>query len=352
MIEFLIEKIQDKYYLQNEGTLDISYTIQKLTSCTVFTTVRDGSVSPTERVELFFKEDGDYQIVLNDGTNPEFIVPIQYFLNLQMSIIENILHLVCESNCGCVDCFDIDSKDIYCRLLIARARMDAYKRLTSPQGESFYNAVYEYTKCLVLPPLYCGVHEEIIRGESNCNVELVKQLLSLDYLAMYFFEISQVSSTEDIDYVKNKFKVDRIFCCIQNLGINIEQIEQLINNNMGQFTINSASYVNQPPSQVGDITLSVGNRATTVITLAMLTTGTIPQYQDPEGDPVASVRIDSLPADGELRFNSNPVSVGQVIPVADVSNSLLVYVSPDQDGLDSDTFNFSLSDTGSGQFSS
>ena len=119
---------------------------------------------------------------------------------------------------------------------------------------------------------------------------------------------------------------------------------------MGLFTINNGAYVNQPPSQVGDYSMSVANRATTVLTLAMFTTNTTPAYSDPEGDAASAVRIDTLPGDGVLKLSGVNVTVGQIILAADINAGNLTYVSPNQDALDTDTFDFSVSDTGSGLF--
>lgn len=351
MIQYSIRKTQDKYFITNEGASTINYETKKLYDCVNFLSIFDGEILAGQEVEITFTGDGEYQIVLALIGSVDVTIPIKYFLSLQLSFIESVADTICECGCGCDDCSET-SKDKLCNLLMARAKIDVYKRLTNPEAVAFFDAVYGHTKCLVKKPVYCSVAEELILGAANCNEKLIKQLLALDYLALYFFEHAQVCLTDDKDYVKCKFKTEKIFCCIQSLGIDIGNIEQLINDNMGLLTINSGAYVNQPPSAVGDNTISVANRASTVITLAMVTTQTIPVYTDPENDPVADIRIDSLPADGVLELNGTPVTAGQIIPVADLNANLLVYISPNQDALDNDGINFSLRDTGSLQWSS
>lgn len=338
----MIEKRQDDYYIVNNTSVAITYKVEQLKNCTNFDGILAGTIEPGDEVLLVFTEDAEYKVIL-DNTE-EFI--ILYYVNLQTSIICSINDILCGCDCEC------SSSSEFCDLLKLRAKIDVYKRLTNPYGVAFYDTVYDCVKCLITKPIYCSIAEELIRGESSCNEKLIKQIIALDYLAMYFYELAQVEDQEDIDFIKNKFKIEEIFCCIQKLGIDVGEIETKINNNMGNFTINSQSYVNLPPSQVGDNTISVANRSTTVLTLAMFTTQTTPVYTDPENDPVIDVRIDTLPADGELQLNGTPVTVGQVISVTDINNSLLTFVSPNQDALDSDTFTFSLRDSGSGQFSS
>ena len=109
----------------------------------------------------------------------------------------------------------------------------------------------------------------------------------------------------------------------------------------------SPAVVNQPPSAVGDNTITASNRATTELTLAMFTTDTTPVYTDPEGDPVDALRVDSLPADGTLLYNSIAVVVNQIISAADITAGLFEFTSPNQDTINTTSFSFSLRDTGS-----
>lgn len=346
MAQFDFNKKQDIYSVTNEEIVPITYEVKKLYDCTSFLTISDGTIEPGETEVFDFIDDGEYQIVVTGEIDSNTIY-IKRYLKLLTSIIEGILDNICDCKCGC-ECSD--DEDPLCRLLMLRAKVDVYKRLINPGGVAFFDAVYTQTKCLIEKPIYCAVDKEIILGEADCNTEIIKQLLALDYLAIYFFEIAQACLTEDKDYVREKFNTKTIFCCIQALGIDVGDIEELINEKMGTLTINSGAYVNQAPSSIGDYTLSVANRAVTVLTLDMFTTLTTPAYADPEGDAPQAVRINSLPADGVLKLSGTNVITGQVIPVVDINLGNLTYESPNQDALDGDDIDFSVSDTGSGLF--
>ncbi len=346
----------DKYYIENLDETPLNFEVRKSLKCQPleFVTIYTDTAEKGEKKEIFLNEDGLYQVYLIDD-NPDTLqvegVPltIKKYDRLLSSIIEGMGQEVCECNCGC-DCNE--EHDDNCGLLMLRAKMDVFKRLISPAGASFFDAVYHYVGCLIEDPIYCAVDSEIITGESDCNKKLVKQILALDYLALYYFEMSSACLHEDKNYIREKFNTKKIFCCIQSLGIDVGIIETLIKNqNMGTFTINSAPYVNRAPSSVGDYELDVNNRAVTPLTLAMFTTLTTPAYADPEGDAVKEVRIDTLPQDGVLKLSGVPVLAGAVILVADVNLGNLVYESPLQDAFDTDSFEFSLSDVGSGEFS-
>lgn len=123
--------------------------------------------------------------------------------------------------------------------------------------------------------------------------------------------------------------------------------------NMATFTITVDAQVNQPPSSVGDGSTTTSYGTTIVFTRAMFTTATTPPYADPEGDAAATLKILSLPAQGELRLNGIAVLVNDEIDFADIDSGLFTYV-PDNGTTTaySPDFNFAIADAGSGQFTS
>ena len=344
MIKFNFKKTKDSYLVTNEEILPISYEIKKLYDCKDFLAISGGVLNSQENKDFTFTEDGEYKIIFNEVD----IILIKHYEKLLTSIIEGVTHNVCNCQCGC-ECSEEEDNSL-CDLLMLRAKIDVYKRLINPQGVAFFDAINQHTRCLIEKPIYCQVDKEIILGKSECNQKIIKQLIALDYLAIYFYNFKQYCLTEDKEYIRDKFNTKTIFCCIQSLGIDIKSIEKLINEKMGILTINSAAYVNLAPSSVGDYSLNVGNRTVTTLTLPMFTTLTTPAYSDPEGDAPQAVRIDTLPVDGVLKLSGTNVVSGQIIPVVDINLGNLTYESPNQDALDNDEINFSVSDSGSGLF--
>lgn len=115
---------------------------------------------------------------------------------------------------------------------------------------------------------------------------------------------------------------------------------------MAQFTITSNAQANLPPSVVGDNTINTDLSTTYVFTLADFTTNTTPVYTDPEGDPVLSLRVESVPATGELQLSGSPVSIGNEITATSISGGLFTYV-PSGVIAYMETFDYTLADTGS-----
>ena len=122
---------------------------------------------------------------------------------------------------------------------------------------------------------------------------------------------------------------------------------------MAIFTISTAAQVNLPPKELGNITKSVANGSTYTFTLADFTTSTIPQYQDPEGDALARIKIGSIVAiNGVIQLSAVTLATNAEVTSADIVAGNLTWVD---DGINtfahSSTFNFTASDTGSLTFS-
>lgn len=110
--------------------------------------------------------------------------------------------------------------------------------------------------------------------------------------------------------------------------------------------------VNQPAS-IGDITLYAENRSTTIINIDMLTNQLTPPYNDPEGDALDAIRIDEISTanKGKFFYNNAEITEGLIIFKQDIIDELFVHVASDINDISSDVFNFSVRDTGSGQWS-
>lgn len=122
---------------------------------------------------------------------------------------------------------------------------------------------------------------------------------------------------------------------------------------MAIFAITTNAAVNQPPNQIGNKTLNLDYNELYIFTLANFTNGTLPPYQDPEGDPAEQIKILTLPTVGTLSFNSGPVISGDELDLTDITAGLLTYQCDpaDLDGYVDNTFTFDLSDSGSNTFS-
>ncbi|MEZ5908176.1 MAG: tandem-95 repeat protein [Hyphomicrobiaceae bacterium] len=96
--------------------------------------------------------------------------------------------------------------------------------------------------------------------------------------------------------------------------------------------------VNDVPAGT-DATITLDEDSSRALTLADF------GYTDPEGDPIAAVRIDTLPVAGALLLNGLPVGAGQVISVADIIAGKLTFTpAHNANGTGYASLTFSVSD--------
>lgn len=351
MIDYTLTFKQDVYYITNNEAESVYLTITDVDDCTEDKVLTELTLEPAIEYQLPLVNDGIYLVELDniyagippdpDPQHSSFV--IKYYLNLEKSMIEDIFSVLCNCECGCSDCVDLSAES--CELLLtARVKTDSFIRYSSPRYDSYVNTANEAFRCLSQPQLYCDIFEENVSGKNQYSEKLAKQMLALDYLGIYFQELQGLTEQEDIDYIDEKFQSSSVFCCISKLGINIKEIENLINEKMGALTINTGAYVNQPPT-TGNNTLATANRTSITFNMAMFTTQTVPPYNDPEGTPAIAVRFDTLPGDGIIRLNGTPILAGEEIEESYITAGLLIYSPPDQDPADSDVFNFSVQDS-------
>lgn len=109
--------------------------------------------------------------------------------------------------------------------------------------------------------------------------------------------------------------------------------------------------INLGPRNVGDGEIDITVGSTTVFTRAMLTSELSPQYDDPENDSALNLLIEEVPIYGNLYLNGVLVVEDQVISFADIDLGNLTYVnnSVSNNG-DEESFNFRISDSGSGEY--
>ena len=123
---------------------------------------------------------------------------------------------------------------------------------------------------------------------------------------------------------------------------------------MGVITFNASGRSNSRPSQSGWLSLNMSYNSTHIFTVQNFTTETIPQYVDPEGDPLNSIKIKSLPTVGVLSNNSIAVNIEDEILATDIANGLFKYISQSSEvnGYSDSSMTFTVSDTGSFLFTS
>ena len=273
-------------------------------------------------------------------------IPFPYFEMLLQSVIKDTQHFLC--GCSCKDCDDCNQDEKTTLSILLKAF--SYYTIMYKYYARFYDAVFKCLNCSIIDVTSCVIINEKVLGKTE-NKELLEKIISSLYLAIYFGEYY---STTNKSVVDTKFNFDKIIKCIKHNDTDIDCIKNNIEQNMGIFSIQFGAYVNRPPSVIGNYDAgSQGNRFTLTLTVGMFTNLTTPPYADPENDPAQAIRVDTLATNGAtLTLNNVAVTTGQIILISDIAAAKLKITGPDQDALANSSFNFSVRDTGSMQFTS
>ena len=118
--------------------------------------------------------------------------------------------------------------------------------------------------------------------------------------------------------------------------------------NVATINLNVVASANNSAT-IGDSTIYPDNNVTTVLTVAMFSSDLDPEYFDPEGDQLHSIRVDEVSTanQGQFLYLGLPVAIGQVISSASLSSGDFVHVGANINTITSDVINFSVRDAGS-----
>lgn len=125
--------------------------------------------------------------------------------------------------------------------------------------------------------------------------------------------------------------------------------------NVGTMTININQVVNQAPDVAGVLDIAITSQTTHIFTQADFTTGATTPYSDPEGDNPSIVRIDSVSGTntGTLTVGGQTMGPGSFVSWSSIAAGTFKYeASPTETAGYTDNFTFSISDEGSGNYTS
>lgn len=120
---------------------------------------------------------------------------------------------------------------------------------------------------------------------------------------------------------------------------------------MGTMTMDVAGIVNQPPSSIGKVAVTLDYNELYAFTLIDFTTGANPVFSDPESDDLENVKILTLPLIGALTINSVPAQVNDEVSSAQIIAGELEYQCDIAEVAGyNDNFTYTASDNGSSSY--
>jgi len=347
-MSFTIKRFKDNYILSNTDNNVLELQINKqIENCTNYEQVKDIiNIQPNKSHTVKLYQDGKYKLIVTEGISEEEII-ILHYSSLLYSIISDIQYILCECavDLNCSDCGNTSEINKQLSVIL---KILSYQKLTHPRHAAFLETLFEPLKCSIDELTSNIILEEKMNGNAD-YIQLLEKILSYYYLSFYFSEV-KTSSEEELDYINTKFQYQNLFNCI-NSDL-ITDAENRIDN-MGTFTVISGAYVNLPPT-TGDNTIEVPNRFTKTLDLSMFTSQTTPPYNDPEGDVVDALRVNSIDGNnqGVFYYDNTPIIQNLIIPAQHIVDGRFTHEGPDADTILNDEIDFSLRDIGSMQWSS
>jgi hypothetical protein len=203
---------KDVHSITNGENLDITYKISKVTS-DFSTLIHTGIIKPNATEILKFKTDGFYSVTLttieNTATPP---IEIKYFNNTLTSYISSSESTLCGCT-PCKDCKDCNECEDYLSTIL---RGISFTALMAPTYGPYLDLVMDDIKTEISDEVLCNLLEEKVHGKAGIK-KLVTKIISGYYLGFFYKDLALAFDEEERDYVKKKYKAEKIFKCLSKI---------------------------------------------------------------------------------------------------------------------------------------
>ena len=215
-MDYIYTHYKDQHLLQNDQSINIGYTISKVT-CDATTTVSTGNIDPGEVLELKFAIDGVYTVDLYDA-NERDNFEIKTYNNLLLSFISNVEALLCGCS-KCEECEECNECETY---LAAFMKAFSFNSFNNPTYDLYVNLIAEDSRCSLESEVLCNIINEKVYGTDPVR-EPMLQILGYYYAAFYFSDFFSAEDVSEQSFITTKYKYDKIAKCMKKLGIDPAQ---------------------------------------------------------------------------------------------------------------------------------
>ena len=83
-------------------------------------------------------------------------------------------------------------------------------------------------KCSINEEIICLITKEKVLGQTDVT-DLLKKISAIYYLCFYNYQVNLATDREEADYMNEKYKYSKISKCITKLGIDIQEVLNILN---------------------------------------------------------------------------------------------------------------------------
>jgi hypothetical protein len=219
-VTYNITKYLDVLTLFNEGNTSFVYKIYRV-NCEENIFLMQGTLQANSSFILsVLQKDDQYKIDFIENNIVTDTTTVSVYNSLLNFIIKSTEDLICDCKCKEEEC-----KKSNCFL---SSQFSAYYFLNSSIIQNTYlRLVSSYFQCRLNELIDCNFRQNLIYGKAEYT-ELIKEDIIIKYISSYYYELSLTTNTISVDFLKAKFKTASIFPCIKKLGINFNEIENLL----------------------------------------------------------------------------------------------------------------------------
>lgn len=225
--DYTIRVNEDVYYIKNNTNASLVYSLYKKNN--VSTLVNTVTLTPLQESSITFDGDGTYEVRIATVV----AATIRYYLQLQSSIIVSIADFLCNctsttDTCSCLPSGTVKSIEYssITLMLLSFQHLVNYPLNSYCSTVYLFNAVnlYEYK----IRKSYLGhIQEECIKGKSLYGTEGLKYIVAIYYVLFLEVELAN-RDVIDSDYIYTKFDYTNIKSCIDNLGVDYQELKDIL----------------------------------------------------------------------------------------------------------------------------
>ena len=226
-------KEKETYKFSNLLIFSGTYSIIKK-SCSFPNSSITGNILANSDFVFSPEKDGEYIITFNIDDKRQTIT-ITHYPSIIKSIVKSTRTALCSCGCGCGgDCNSLAKSCLSYQDVFAETQLllGLFKTIPNCEGKDviklFTYLSIDLYKCDLFS-LFCDKELELkLKGESEFSSTLTKKLITINYLALYFYELWITNPLEEfVKFHEQKYKFKKIKDCLLKAGIDIFALQTI-----------------------------------------------------------------------------------------------------------------------------
>lgn len=312
---YTFKKVNDVYILSNvDFVLTLTYSLYRQKCDEENELIFTGSLLAGVNKNFENLSDGEYTLNIS-VVDVDTIIYFNTYIYLRKQFITLIKDLLC-CDCGCdglnntlfisKDCktameFQAEYGYILNYFYALKPLSNTTQQNNNPYLPLILEALFNNSKCDLNKELCKQYFNNALEG-FNVNSNLNKYQLALIYLSLYFYEKSLINSnkSDELVYLNKLYDFNNISKCIKKLGIDIQELEGIINDIIGEINDNINNQLT--PNHASNLYVNSDSSTVSIFFKKAFSFN----YQDPNNNPIKYIKFyNTSELNGTYRLRNN-----------------------------------------------